>query len=114
MIVSMTGFASARGQGLGCNWTWEIRSVNGKGLDLRLRLPDWIEGLEPLVRAETARRIQRGNVSLTLRVNRDAGAEPLRVNRGVLAAVLAGMEEVTRAAAERGLEIGPVSGSSGR
>ena len=68
MIASMTGFASRTGRGLGCSWAWEMRSVNGKGLDLRLRVPDWIDGLEPLVRAELARRFQRGNVSLTLRL----------------------------------------------
>ena len=50
-LTSMTGFASRRGQGAGCSWTWEIRSVNGKGLDLRLRLPDWIDGLESAARA---------------------------------------------------------------
>lgn len=56
MIVSMTGFASAKGQGEGANrgasWAWDIRGVNGKGLDLRLRLPEGVEGLEPAVRAE--------------------------------------------------------------
>ena len=64
MIVSMTGFAGRTGQGAGAAWSWEVRSVNGKGLDLRLRLPEWIDGLEPLVRAELARRVQRGAVSL--------------------------------------------------
>ena len=53
-LTSMTGFASRRGQGAGCSWTWEIRSVNGKGLDLRLRLPDWIDGLESAARAAVA------------------------------------------------------------
>jgi uncharacterized protein (TIGR00255 family) len=103
MIVSMTGFAARRGQGAGAAWHWEVRSVNGKGLDLRLRLPEWIDGLEPLVRAELFRRVQRGNVSLTLNLTREAGAEPLRINRAVLASVLSGLAEVTEAAAMRGL-----------
>jgi uncharacterized protein (TIGR00255 family) len=105
MIVSMTGFAARKGQGAGAAWSWEVRSVNGKGLDLRLRLPEWIDGLEPLVRAELARRVQRGTVSLTLKLTREAGAEPARVNRAVLAAVLSGLAEVTEAAAGRGLDL---------
>mgnify|MGYP002145797527 CR=1 FL=1 len=36
----MTGFAGRRGEGVGWNWVWDIRAVNGKGLDLRLRLPE--------------------------------------------------------------------------
>ncbi|MFZ1479947.1 MAG: YicC/YloC family endoribonuclease, partial [Paracoccaceae bacterium] len=52
MTISMTGFAARRGEGAGFGWTWDIRSVNGKGLDLRLRVPDWIDGLEMALRAD--------------------------------------------------------------
>ncbi len=52
MTISMTGFASRKGQGAGHAWMWDIRSVNGKGLDLRLRVPDWIDGLELALRGE--------------------------------------------------------------
>ena len=45
VIESMTGFATAKGAALGASWAWDLRSVNGKGLDLRLRVPDWIDGL---------------------------------------------------------------------
>ena len=45
-IESMTGFASARGALGSHSWSWDLRSVNAKGLDLRLRVPDWIAGLE--------------------------------------------------------------------
>ena len=51
MTVSMTGFAARRGAGAGYGWLWDIRSVNGKGLDLRLRVPDWVDGLEVALRA---------------------------------------------------------------
>ena len=51
MRQSMTGFASRSDEAEGLRWTWDLRGVNGKGLELRLRLPDWVEGLEPLVRA---------------------------------------------------------------
>jgi uncharacterized protein (TIGR00255 family) len=103
----MTGFAARKGHGEGASWQWDIRSVNGKGLDLRLRVPDWIDGLEQMVRAELTRRIQRGNVSLTLRVQRDAGPDPLRLQRAELERVLAIMAEVTVAAEQRGLAMTP-------
>lgn len=106
MITSMTGFAAARGQGAGYAWVWDIRSVNGKGLDLRLRVPDWIDGLEAGLRAELARGMQRGNVSLTLKVVRDAGvAEALAINPGVLAGVLAALGQVELAAMQAGVTL---------
>lgn len=109
MTVSMTGFAARRGQGAGHSWGWDIRSVNGKGLDLRLRVPDWIDGLELALRGELAKGINRGNVSLSLRVARDGmgdGAEGLRVNAPALAAVLAAMATVEQAAMDAGVTLG--------
>lgn len=108
MTVSMTGFAARRGQGAGHSWGWDIRSVNGKGFDLRLRVPDWIDGLELALRGELAKGISRGNVSLSLRVARDGmadGAEGLRVNPPALAAVLAAMTEVEQAAMAAGVTL---------
>ena len=43
-VHSMTGFARVDGAGEGYRWTWEVRSVNGKGLDIRLRLPPPVQG----------------------------------------------------------------------
>ncbi|MCC6518182.1 MAG: YicC family protein, partial [Tabrizicola sp.] len=86
----MTGFAARRGAGAGYAWVWDLRSVNGKGLDLRLRVPDWIDGLEAAVRVELQKAATRGNVSLTLKVAQDEGREDsaFRLNEGVLAAAL--------------------------
>ncbi|WP_347309820.1 YicC/YloC family endoribonuclease [Defluviimonas sp. SAOS-178_SWC] len=98
-LVSMTGFASRRGQGRGYAWAWEIRSVNGKGLDLRVRLPDWIEGLEQAVRVEVGKVAARGNVALSLKIAREAGGEALRVNAAGLDAVIDALG-VVRARAE--------------
>jgi len=111
MTVSMTGFASAKGHGLGHTWGWDVRSVNGKGLDLRLRVPDGIDGLEPALRTELSRVLQRGNVSLTLKVVRDTSADPgdteaLRVNDAVLRSVLAGLAQVEAAAMGSGMTLG--------
>lgn len=102
----MTGFAAGKGQGHGFTWTWDIRSVNGKGLDLRLRVPDWIDGLEALLRAECQKAIGRGNVSLTLKVARDEATEgAFRVSAPALASVLAAMAEIEAAAKGRGLAL---------
>lgn len=104
-MISMTGVAARRGAGLGYAWTWDLRSVNGKGLDLRLRLPDWIEGLELAVRAELQKQVTRGNVSLSLRVTQDGGAEEaaFRLNPATLQAALAALARVESAALAAGL-----------
>ena len=106
-MISMTGFAARRGTGLGHAWAWDLRSVNGKGLDLRLRLPDWIDGLELAVRAELQKAIPRGNVSLTLKVAQDGGAEDaaFRLNPQQLAAALAALAKVEDAAMRAGLTL---------
>lgn len=69
----MTAFASAEGASEGFSWSWDLRSVNGRGLDLRLRLPDGLAALEPPLRTALKKALSRGNVSLGLRLNRDAG-----------------------------------------
>jgi uncharacterized protein (TIGR00255 family) len=106
-MISMTGFAARRGAALGYSWTWDLRSVNGKGLDLRLRLPDWIEGLELAVRAEVQKALTRGNVSLTLKVVQDGGDEApaFRLNPRQLSAALAALAEVERSAIAAGLTL---------
>ena len=106
-MISMTGFAARRGVGLGYSWAWDLRSVNGKGLDLRLRVPDWIEGLEPAVRAELQKALTRGNVSLTLKLAQDGGAEEaaFRLNPHQLSAALVALAEVEEAAMAAGLTL---------
>jgi uncharacterized protein (TIGR00255 family) len=88
-IASMTGFARAEGETSGLTWVWEARSVNGRGLDVRCRLPPGLDRLDPTVRVETARRLKRGNVSVTLSLSRAAGAAPFTIDRAVLDQVLA-------------------------
>jgi uncharacterized protein (TIGR00255 family) len=111
MTISMTGFASRKGQGLGYVWAWDIRSVNGKGLDLRLRVPDWIDGLEVVLRAELGRALQRGNVSLTLKVTKDSAeaTDGLRVNHAVLAQMLIAIAEVEQSALNAGVTLSQAS-----
>ncbi|GAB5445918.1 YicC/YloC family endoribonuclease [Gymnodinialimonas sp.] len=72
-LASMTAFASLEGASEGFSWSWDLRSVNGRGLDLRLRLPDGLSGLEQPLRAALKKALSRGNVTLGLRLNREAG-----------------------------------------
>ncbi len=107
MLLSMTGFASGRGSGAGYSWEWDVRSVNGKGLDLRLRVPDWIDGLEAALRARLGNAVSRGNVTLTLRVQADEQAGRLSVNETQLGAVLDALAQVEAEAMARGVSLAP-------
>jgi uncharacterized protein (TIGR00255 family) len=107
-IHSMTGFAAAQGTTDAHSWSCELRSVNAKGLDLRLRIPEWLEGFEPFVRGELGKALARGNVSMTLRINRneDAGAD-LTINDAMLATVLSSMAKIEAAAKVAGVDLAP-------
>jgi len=80
----MTGFARAEGRDGTADWVWEAKSVNGRGLDLRCRLGNGLEALEPALRKAVAARFKRGNVSINLRLTRQAGTSQVRVNRELL------------------------------
>lgn len=111
MLESMTGYASLKGEGLGHSWTWDLRSVNAKGLDLRLRVPDWIEGLEPAVRGVLSKGMARGSVNLSLRVHRDDEQGALAVNAAQLEAVLNAVHAVEERAMEMGISLAPSKAS---
>lgn len=110
MINSMTGFAVAKGELSGWSWVWDIRSVNGRGLDVRMRVPDWIEGLEPALRPLIQQAVARGNVSLTLKVRRDDAMGALTVGNAVLDHVLATLKRIeVMAAGSHNLRLTPTS-----
>jgi uncharacterized protein (TIGR00255 family) len=72
ILMSMTGFARESGAlADGTAFVWEVRSVNGRGLDLRLRLPNGQDALEAPLREALGRRLRRGNVSATLTLKRE-------------------------------------------
>jgi uncharacterized protein (TIGR00255 family) len=91
-IASMTGFARAEGGADGVAWAWELRSVNGRGLELRFRLPPGLDALEPALREAAGKVLKRGNVSANLTVKRD--------DQPRLAPDPAALEEVLRLATE--------------
>lgn len=71
-LASMTGFARAEGWADGVGWAWELRSVNARGLDLRLRLPAGWDSIEPEVRESLGKRVRRGNVTANLSIRRES------------------------------------------
>jgi uncharacterized protein (TIGR00255 family) len=87
-LSSMTGFARGHGVTGSYAWAWEIKSVNGKGLDLRLRLPAGWDAIEGPVRARAAERLARGSVQATLTAERSGVMPVVRINAPVLEAIL--------------------------
>lgn len=109
-LRSMTGFASSQGSLGRHSWSWEVRSVNAKGLDLRLRVPDWLDGLEAQLRSQLGKALARGNVSLALRVSRtDDGDSFLELNPTVVSSILQSVEEIETAAIAAGIKLAPTS-----
>lgn len=90
----MTGFARRHGECAGYSWAWEIKSVNSRGLDLRLRFPAGWDAIEAPVRSTTAQNLVRGNVYATLSIERKGMSPLVRVNEAVLAAVLATVRQL--------------------
>jgi uncharacterized protein (TIGR00255 family) len=90
----MTGFARMEGDQDGFGWSWEVRSVNARNLDVRMRLPPGFDRLEPALRKAVSDRLKRGNVNATLTVTRPEQAPQIRVNREVLDQVLALADEL--------------------
>lgn len=105
MIRSMTAFASRQGAHGAVAWDWDLRSVNGRGLDLRLRLPEGIEGLEAAARAALAARLSRGGVTLNLRLSREVGEAGFALDEGRLDRVLAAFELVQSRAFAMGVTL---------
>ena len=85
--ASMTGFARAEGVHDAKPWVCELRSVNGRGLDLRFRLPPGLDAIEPALREAAGRALKRGNVTATLTIGRDETAR-IALDAGTLEEVL--------------------------
>ena len=107
MIKSMTGFASASGADAPFSWSWDVRSVNGRGLDLRLRVPDWVEGLEAGLRKSLGTVAARGNITCNLRLTREEGGGALQVSETQLRTVLSALQEIEARAMDAGVSLAP-------
>jgi uncharacterized protein (TIGR00255 family) len=93
----MTGYARVQGTDGSRRWVWEARSVNGRNLEIRCRLPQGFDRLENPARGAVGGRVKRGNVSLTLTMATERQGASLRVNRALLAELGALVDEVRKA-----------------
>lgn len=98
-LASMTGFARTQGISGAWSWAWELKSVNGKGLDVRLRLPGGWDGMEAGLKQSAARVLSRGNVNANLSLTRADPEVSVRVNEHVLRTIA---QSVGRVAEELG------------
>lgn len=93
-ISSMTGFARSEGSRNGLSWSWDIRSVNGRGLDARFRIPGGFEQLEGAARELMKRELTRGSLQIAFNYEREQGDEALVLNRDLLRQVLTVVSEI--------------------
>lgn len=103
VVSSMTGYAALSGDSDVGRWDWEIRAVNGKGLDLRLRLPDGCDAIETALRKAATDHMARGNVTVTLRYTPHLAGTKTEVDPDALDGVLSGLAEIEAQATAKGL-----------
>ena len=87
-IVSMTGFAESHGAFASLRWRWEAKSVNGRGLDLRLRTPPGFDSIEAAARTLAGERFRRGNIQAALNFEPQEGGRGFRIDAEALAAAV--------------------------
>lgn len=95
-LSSMTGFARAEGHRRDLSWAWEVKSVNGRGLEIRCRLPPGLESLDPQIRTLAQAKFRRGTLYVTLEMRRAGGTETVTVNEAALARLVAIAKELRR------------------
>ena len=95
-LSSMTGFARASGEVAAFSWLWEVKSVNARGLDIRLRLPGGFDLLEPELRQRITARLKRGSVQVFLQIRAHGAEQALNINRGLLEQLLAEARHLAR------------------
>ncbi len=93
-LSSMTGFARVEGVHEGWRFIWEVRSVNGRGLEWRARLPAGFDALDPEMRKLAKARFARGTLNITLTLNRDGGAAGYTINEAMLGDVIAMVDKI--------------------
>lgn len=109
-IASMTGFARETGTTGPAHWAWELKSVNGRGLEVRVRVPTGLDAVGEEARALVQKRISRGTCHLTLTLSRTESAPRVRINEALLASLA---EAVTRVPMPLGITLPSVDGLLG-
>lgn len=105
MVHSMTGFASQSGAAPGFSWTVELRGVNAKGLDIRVRAPERMTGFDQTVKAMYQKALTRGSISVSVRVEQEGAATGIAVDEGALDALLVAAKIVKTRAGAAGLAL---------
>ena len=93
-ISSMTGFARVEAAHGSRSWIWELKSVNGRGLELRSRMPQGFDSLEPLLRKSLQRVLKRGSVNANLALRSDTTNQHYQVNEVALKTAIEAVESV--------------------
>ncbi len=106
-IASMTGFARETGTTGPAHWAWELKSVNGRGLEVRVRVPAGLDAVGEEARALVQKRLGRGTCHLTLTLSRTEAAPRVRINEVLLASLA---EAVTRVPMPLGITLPSVDG----
>jgi uncharacterized protein (TIGR00255 family) len=96
MIASMTGFARAAGTTGPVQWAWEVRSVNGRGLDVRVRVPSGSDAAGEVARTALQKTLTRGQCQVSLALTRPETAARIRVNEALLASLAEAVARVPR------------------
>jgi uncharacterized protein (TIGR00255 family) len=92
----MTGFGRAAGAADNLTWAWELKSVNGRTLDIRLRLPAGYDHLEPQARKAIGQACRRGSLQATLTLERGTTAGGVRINEALLVGLLKDLNTIAR------------------
>lgn len=109
MVQSMTGFAAQSGSSSGLSWTVEIRGVNAKGLDIRVRAPERMTGFDQTLKARLQKSLIRGNVNVSLRTEQDAGGQAVHINEAMLDAYVQALMQTQTRAEKAGLALRAIS-----
>ncbi len=102
---SMTAYATQIGADQFHSWEWEMRGVNARGLDVRIRFPEGLGALDASLRAQIKSRLTRGAISVSLRQSKSAVTEGLAIDPTQLDAVLAGLDKIQDRAMQMGITL---------
>ena len=108
MLLSMTGIATKSGSSGPYDWSVELRGVNNKGLDIRARVPDWLVGLDQIVRKAIAADVARGSLQFGLKVSLSEGTVQRQIDPTKLDHILANAIYLAKRARDKGIEFAPI------
>lgn len=108
MLSSMTGIATKSGSSGPYDWSVELRGVNNKGLDIRARVPDWLVGLDQIVRKAIAADVARGSLQFWLKVSLAEGIVQRQIDSTKLDQILTNAVYLAKRARDKGIEFAPI------